>query len=163
MSAWARCPGEPEAAGSPRSAWAQLIPFASGLLFALGLGLSGMTRPSKVVAFLDVFGRWDPSLALVMGGALLVYLPFVQWLRRADPTRPWSPRGAPLDAPLILGAALFGVGWGLSGLCPGPALVTLASGQGGTALFIASMFGGLALAGVRRDRADSVPAGCDMA
>jgi uncharacterized protein len=141
----------------------RVVPFAAGLLFALGLGLSGMTVPAKVVAFLDVFGRWDPSLALVMGGAVLVYLPFLQWLRRADPTRPWSPRSAPLDAPLIVGAALFGVGWGLSGLCPGPALVALASGQVGIAVFTAGMFGGLAVAGVLRERQDSVPAGCDVA
>jgi uncharacterized protein len=141
----------------------RVVPFLAGLLFALGLGLSGMTAPAKVIAFLDLFGRWDPSLALVMGGAVLVYLPFVQWLRRAEPARPWSPRGAPVDAPLIAGAALFGVGWGLSGLCPGPALVALASGQGAIAIFTAGMVGGLALAGVLRDRQESVPAGCDVA
>jgi uncharacterized membrane protein YedE/YeeE len=144
----------------------RLVPFVSGLLFALGLGLAGMTVPAKVIGFLDVFGRWDPSLAFVMGGALLVYLPAVQWLRRSGR----APRAAEgtggtqgmqgmIDTPLVLGAALFGVGWGLSGLCPGPALVSLAGGGGGVIVFGAGMFGGLALAG--RMRSDEAAAGCE--
>lgn len=144
----------------------RLVPFVSGLLFALGLGLSGMTSPAKVIAFLDVFGGWDPSLAFVMGGAVLVYLPAVQWLRRsAGSSRPRALRVAdgPIDLPLLLGAALFGVGWGLSGLCPGPALVSLAGGGGGVFVFGAGMFGGLAIAGwVRSDEA-AAAAGCDVA
>jgi uncharacterized protein len=140
------------------------VPFASGLLFALGLGLAGMTDPARVIGFLDVSGRWDASLALVMGGALLVYLPFVQGLRRADPARPLGRRDAPLDAPLVLGAGLFGAGWGLSGLCPGPAIVSLAGGQAGVAVFTAAMFAGLVLAGLRRQQPDTTGlAGCDVA
>jgi uncharacterized protein len=141
----------------------RLVPFAAGVLFALGLGVSGMTIPAKVVGFLDVLGRWDPSLAFVMAGALLVYLPFVQWLRRAEPARPWSPRGARIDAPVVVGAALFGAGWGLSGLCPGPAIVSLAGGEGGLVVFTAAMFGGLALAGLRKPEPQAGLAGCDVA
>lgn len=139
------------------------VPFLSGLLFALGLGLSGMTAPVKVIGFLDFFGRWDPSLALVMGGAVLVYLPFLQALRRANPGRPWSRRQERIDPPLVLGAALFGAGWGLSGLCPGPAIVSLPGGQPGIAVFTAAMFGGFALAALRRHPADPTLAGCDVA
>lgn len=123
------------------------VPFLAGLLFALGLGVAGMTDPGKVIAFLDVAGRWDPSLAFVIGGALLVYLPYVQWRRRRSPTHhaELAPRHGPIDAALIAGAAIFGVGWGLSGLCPGPAIVVLASGQPALFLFAGAMFAGLAL------------------
>ena len=116
-----------------------------------------------MIAFLDVFGSWDPSLALVMAGALLVYLPFVQGLRRSDPTR-WTPsRPPPIDTPLVLGAALFGVGWGLSGLCPGPALVSLAGGRASVIVFGICMFGGMAAAGRWRssDGAVASAAACD--
>jgi uncharacterized protein len=139
------------------------VPFAAGVLFALGLGISGMTVPAKVIGFLDVFGRWDPSLAFVMAGALLVYLPFVQWLRRAEPGRAWGPRGVPIDRSVVLGSALFGAGWGLSGLCPGPAIVSLAGGAAGVAVFTAAMFAGLALAGWRRREPGADLAGCDVA
>ena len=121
-----------------------LVPALSGLLFALGLGLSGMTRPVKVTAFLDVFGAWDPSLAFVMGGAILVHLPFVAWLRRRRPGL-IGPHGA-IDGRLIAGAAVFGVGWGLSGLCPGPAFVALAGGSASVAIFVVCLFVGIALA-----------------
>jgi uncharacterized protein len=141
----------------------RLVPFAAGLLFALGLGLSGMTMPAKVLGFLDVLGRWDPSLALVMGGALLLYMPFVQWLRRSEPARPWSPRGGAIDAPLVIGSALFGAGWGLAGLCPGPAIVSLAGGASGVAVFTAAMFAGLALAGLRQPQSRTALVGCDVA
>ena len=140
----------------------RLVPFASGLLFALGLGLAGMTVPAKVIAFLDVSGRWDPSLAFVMGGAVLVYLPAVQWLRRSHPSRAPRAGDGPIDLPLVLGAALFGIGWGLSGLCPGPALVSLAGGGGGVFVFGAGMFGGLALAGWVRSDQTAAAAGCDV-
>lgn len=123
------------------------IPFVAGLLFALGLGLAGMADPRKVIAFLDVGGRWDPSLAFVIAGALLVYLPFVQWRRRSSPAQraALAPRHGPIDAALIAGAVVFGVGWGLSGLCPGPAIVMLASGQPALFLFAGAMFAGLAM------------------
>jgi uncharacterized protein len=122
-------------------------PFLAGVLFALGLGIAGMARPEKVIAFLDVTGAWDPSLLFVMGGALLVYLPFVQWRRRTRPAlaQELAPRRGPVDAALIGGAAVFGVGWGLSGLCPGPSFVVLAGGQPTIFLFVACMFVGLAL------------------
>ena len=100
----------------------RLVPFFAGLLFAVGLGIAGMTVPAKVIAFLDVFGPWDPSLAFVMAGALLVHLPFVQWLRRRRPSANLGPPPARVDLALIAGAATFGIGWGLSGLCPGPGL-----------------------------------------
>ena len=118
------------AAGAP----AALLTFGAGLLFAIGLGLSGMTRADKVIGFLDVFGpfgRWDPSLLFVMGGALavnLVLFPII--LRRRAPLFGELfalPRRRDLNAGLVVGAALFGVGWGLSGYCPGPALMSLPS------------------------------------
>jgi uncharacterized membrane protein YedE/YeeE len=123
--------------------------FAAGLLFAVGLGIGGMTQPARVIGFLDVAGRWDPTLALVMGGALAVFAPLNALIRR---------RRAPLlaerfevttrrdvDAALLLGAATFGVGWGLAGFCPGPAIVSLASGQTAPLVFAATMLAGMAL------------------
>ncbi|MBL8714628.1 MAG: YeeE/YedE family protein [Myxococcales bacterium] len=106
-----------------------LAAFLLGLLFTAGLALGGMTDPAKVLAFLDTRGAWDPSLAFVMGGAVGVTalaFPFV--LRRRAPVFEPSfslPKAAEIDARLIGGSALFGLGWGLSGLCPGPALVAL--------------------------------------
>jgi uncharacterized membrane protein YedE/YeeE len=121
----------------------------AGLLFALGLGLAGMTDPARVVGFLDVAGRWDPSLAFVMAGALGTYaLARRVVLRRARPLlAPAFPAPGPreLDARLLTGAALFGVGWGLSGYCPGPAVASLAVGGRTVALFVAAMVSGMAL------------------
>ena len=126
--------------------------FVSGCVFALGLGISGMTQPSKVVGFLDFFGHWDPSLALVMIGAIAVY--FVAWrliVRRAAPL--FSPRfvlpgRTAIDRPLLVGAAIFGAGWGLGGFCPGPALASLASGSGTVILFVLAMVAGMYLHGL---------------
>lgn len=104
----------------------------SGLTFAIGLGISGMTRPVKVIGFLDFFGEWDASLAFVMLGAIAVY--FVAFRLSRKMSAPLLaavfsiPGRSDLDAKLILGAAIFGAGWGLGGFCPGPALVSLASG-----------------------------------
>lgn len=123
-----------------------LISLLAGLLFAAGLGISGMTVPAKIITFLDVRGAWDPSLAFVMAGALLVHLPFVHWLRRRRPDLEPVPARRPVDAPLLVGAAIFGVGWGLSGLCPGPAFVSLARGGAGIFAFVAALFVGIALA-----------------
>ncbi len=109
------------------------MPFVAGLLFAIGLGIGGMTDPGKVIGFLDVLGDWDPSLAFVMAGALAAHLPFVQLWRRRGLLR--VEPGAP-DWPLVAGAALFGIGWGLSGLCPGPAFVSLARGGTGIVVFV---------------------------
>lgn len=114
-----------------------------GLLFALGLGLSGMMNPQKVQGFLDLTGRWDPSLALVMGGALLVSgVMFPLVLKRPHPL--WGavfslPTSTQIDRPLLVGAALFGTGWALSGICPGPALANVATGQPGILLFVGAM------------------------
>jgi uncharacterized membrane protein YedE/YeeE len=110
--------------------WKPIIAaLGSGLVFGLGLVISGMTQPSKVLGFLDVFGAWDPTLAVVMAGALAVAAPGFALLRRLDrsvlgATLDW-PGNSVIDRSLIGGAALFGIGWGLVGLCPGPALVNL--------------------------------------
>lgn len=124
--------------------------FVSGLLFALGLGISGMTQPQKIIAFLDVTGNWDPALALVMGGALVAFGGMHRLvLRRAQPLYGHSfriPEGRDLDARLLSGAAIFGVGWGLGGFCPGPALVSLLSGAPAVFLFVGSMLLGIAIA-----------------
>jgi uncharacterized membrane protein YedE/YeeE len=117
-----------------------LVAFASGLLFGAGLLVSGMTRPAKVLAFLDPLGAWDPSLALVMAGAVLVYAVGVRSRRsrHAALVAPLfsAPPLARIDAPLLLGAAIFGVGWGIGGYCPGPSIVALASGGLGVLVFV---------------------------
>lgn len=117
-----------------------------GLLFGLGLGVSGMTRPDKVLGFLDITGDWDPSLAFVMVGAIGAFaLAFRIARRRGAPLLggrfPRLPRR--LDARLLGGAALFGLGWGLAGICPGPALVDLGGGLGDIALFSVTMVAGM--------------------
>jgi uncharacterized membrane protein YedE/YeeE len=127
-----------------------LIAALCGLLFGAGLMLSEMVNPARVQGFLDLFnGRWDPTLAFVMGGALLVTLPgFALARTRAHPVCAASfanPSATAIDRPLVLGAALFGVGWGLAGLCPGPALVNLISLQPQALLFVAAMLVGMYL------------------
>jgi uncharacterized protein len=127
-----------------------VVAFASGLLFALGLGVSGMTRPEKVLAFLDVAGRWDPSLAFVMLGAIGVHAVLLRVIlrRRAPLLAPAFalPVRSEVDARLLVGAAIFGVGWGLAGLCPGPAVTVLASGRMlGVAFVLAMLVGMLAV------------------
>jgi uncharacterized membrane protein YedE/YeeE len=120
--------------------------FVAGLVFALGLGVSGMTKPSKVIGFLDLFGAWDASLALVMVGAIAVHL-FAQRriMKRAAPVfeaRFHLPKRKDIDARLVLGAALFGIGWGLGGFCPGPGLVSAASGAASATVFVVGMTAG---------------------
>ncbi len=127
-----------------------LAAFVSGLVFAAGLVLSGMTHPSKVLAFLDVSGAWDPSLAFVMAGAVTVSaIAFRLVARRSapvlEPRFALPPSGGPITGRLILGAAVFGLGWGLSGLCPGPAVLSVASGQVGAFVFVGAMLVGMAL------------------
>ncbi len=118
-----------------------------GLLFGVGLSLGGMTDPAKVVAFLDLAGRWDPSLAFVMGGALLLTTPAFRWLLRLK--RPMFeerfvlPTKQDLDLNLLAGAALFGIGWGITGLCPGPAIVALATGVPQFFVFVVAMIVGM--------------------
>lgn len=123
--------------------------FLSGLLFALGLGMGGMTRPEKIIGFLDVAGNWNPSLALVMAGALVVAMPAFAWiLRRNAPLfgdRFAVPQNRRADMRLLGGAALFGTGWGLAGLCPGPAIANLVTLNGSILLFVAAMLAGLYL------------------
>lgn len=120
-----------------------LSAFGSGLLFALGLGLSGMMNPQKVQGFLDLFGRWDPSLALVMGGALAVtFMVFPLIFKREKPifeAKFGLPTNTKIDGRLLGGAVLFGSGWAISGLCPGPALANLSSLNPGVLLFVGSM------------------------
>ena len=124
-----------------------LVSFASGALFAVGLALSGMTHPRKVLGFLDVTGRWDPSLALVMGGAIAVMAPIVALAqKRSRPLfaeRLHEPTSHAIDGRLLGGAALFGVGWGVAGFCPGPALVSLATGALPALAFVLAMLAGI--------------------
>ena len=102
-----------------------LSALGSGVLFGVGLGLSGMTQPSKVIAFLDVFGAWDASLIFVMVGAILVHFALGRWIRRRESplldARFHLPTATPVDRALTAGSAVFGLGWGLGGYCPGPA------------------------------------------
>ncbi len=126
-----------------------LLGFFSGLVFGLGLILAGMTDPGKVKGFLDLAGAWDPSLALVMGGAIALGV-FV-FARAARRDRSWT--GAPMEIPtnrridarLVIGGLLFGTGWGIGGFCPGPALVALGSGMGAAGIFVAAMLAGMVL------------------
>jgi uncharacterized membrane protein YedE/YeeE len=126
-----------------------LAAIGSGLVFGAGLALSGMMNPAKVQNFLDLLGTWDPSLALVMGGALAVSaLGYRIARRRGSPllaTRFSIPTRRELDLELLAGAALFGVGWGIGGFCPGPALAGLLQGVAGVTIFVAAMLGGIAL------------------
>lgn len=119
----------------------------SGVLFGMGLVLGGMTDPAKVIGFLDLAGRWDPSLAFVMGGALCVTFPTFQLLRStARPlyeTRFFLPTRQDVDRSLLGGAVLFGVGWGIAGLCPGPAVANLAFGAPEVLAFVAAMVAGM--------------------
>jgi uncharacterized protein len=130
-----------------------LIALSAGLLFGAGLAISGMHDPAKVLGFLDiaaiVSGGWDPSLAFVMAGGLAVTLPaFWYARRRAAPVAApafQAPTATAIDRRLMLGAAVFGVGWGLVGFCPGPALAALAFGATGTILFVLAMMAGMLL------------------
>jgi uncharacterized membrane protein YedE/YeeE len=126
-----------------------LFAFAAGLVFGIGLIVSGMSDPAKVIGFLDLFGRWDPSLAFVMGGAIAVALPaFALAARRPKSllgTTMLLPAKVPIDRRLVAGSLVFGVGWGLAGFCPGPAVVAVGMGQGPALLFVVSMLAGMGL------------------
>jgi len=125
--------------------------FFIGAIFGYGLSLAEMVDPARVVGFLDVAGRWDPTLLFVMGGALAVTVPAFRWiLGRGEPLLQKNfslPTKHRLDRRLILGAAVFGIGWGLGGFCPGPALAGLATGSPAVILFVVSMVAGQWLAG----------------
>ena len=122
-----------------------------GIIFSIGLGISGMTQPQKVIGFLDIFGEWNPSLAFVMGGAVLSYLALQLLIQRkfSIPILGGSfqiPSRKDLDRSLIIGALLFGSGWGLGGYCPGPAITSLGSGSLNALLFVVAMGVGMLLA-----------------
>ena len=126
-----------------------LVASFAGALFGLGLAVSGMMNPAKVIGFLDLAGGWDPTLAFVMGGALLVTIPaFRVILGRPRPILADTfalPTKSALDGRLLGGAALFGVGWGLSGFCPGPAVAALTTGLTPVFAFVAAMMVGMVL------------------
>ncbi|WP_120971660.1 YeeE/YedE family protein [Comamonas sp. lk] len=130
-----------------QAVFTSMVALISGLVLGLGLLLSGMGNPAKVQNFLDVLGRWDPSLALVMGGAIAVGLPAFAWARKRKTALLGEPMDLPtasrVDARLLSGAALFGMGWGLAGFCPGPALMNLATGRSEVWLFVAAMVVGM--------------------
>ncbi|NBQ52729.1 MAG: YeeE/YedE family protein [Proteobacteria bacterium] len=121
--------------------------FGAAILFGLGLGLSGMTLPSKVIGFLDITGNWDPTLAFVMVGAILVHsISFRLITKRPSPIFSTSfrlPTRKDVDYKLVVGAAIFGLGWGLGGFCPGPAIVGLVSGIPAVLVFVGSMVAGI--------------------
>jgi uncharacterized protein len=127
-----------------------LAAYLSGALFGVGLGVSGMTHPSKVIGFLDVAGAWDPSLAFVMVGALFVDVALFRVILRLKtplfaPKFVVPPADQRVDARLVGGAAIFGVGWGLGGFCPGPALVSLAGAAAPVFAFVAAMLASMAV------------------
>ncbi len=121
--------------------------WVAGLVFGLGLILSGMGNPAKVQNFLDVWGHWDPSLGLVMGGAIAVGLLAFTWAKKRTTSFLGEPMQLPtatvVDRQLLTGATLFGVGWGLAGFCPGPAVMNLVTGHAEVWLFVAAMLAGM--------------------
>ncbi|MBD3584869.1 YeeE/YedE family protein [Salinimonas sp. HHU 13199] len=130
-----------------------LTALIAGLLFGAGLTISTMVDPLRVLAFLDVFGDWDPTLAFVMGGALTVYLPVYQFFIKPSKRTLFNepchlPDKTRLDAPLLVGAILFGIGWGLSGICPGPGIANLTQGSVEIFVFIAALL--IGMIGVKR-------------
>ncbi len=123
--------------------------FLSGLLFAVGLGVSGMTQPTKVVGFLDVLGDWDPSLAFVMVGGILTHMLLYRFItRRPSPVLGQTfqiPTRRDVTGRLVAGSAMFGVGWAIAGYCPGPGLVGVGAGSGNAVVFLVSMVSGMLL------------------
>lgn len=125
----------------------RVFEFFAGLLFGLGLILSGMTNPAKVLGFLDLFGNWDPSLAFVMGGAIAVGI-FAFTLAKKRTTNFFGgalhlPKSTDINKRLVIGSLLFGAGWGLAGFCPGPVLVSMAAGHEKALVFVAAMIIGM--------------------
>jgi len=126
-----------------------VISFVLGLIFGIGLYVSGMMQPSKVLGFLDVFGDWDPSLAFVMAGAVAVGLVAFSFARRRGRTFLGDelrlPRTTEIDAPLVVGSLIFGIGWGLSGICPGPGIVDVGFLDWRALVFVVSMAAGMVM------------------
>ena len=139
----------------------QITVFLCGVLFAVGLGISGMTQPAKIIAFLDVTGKWDPSLLFVMGGAVAINMILYRLsMRRSQPVFQDSfiiPSRRKINSRLIIGSSLFGVGWGLSGYCPGPAWVASVNGAMSTLAFLIAMLVGMYL--FQMLQAEKLPAG----
>lgn len=125
----------------------KLTAFLAGLLFGLGLLLAGMANPAKVLAFLDVAGAWDPSLALVMLGAIIVSVVPLNWARKHNRSLLDAPMQLPvkrqLDARLVGGSLMFGVGWGIAGICPGPALAMIFTPHWQVLIFVVAMLAGM--------------------
>lgn len=121
--------------------------FLLGWVFGFGLLLSGMTEPIRVQGFLDIFGHWDPTLVFVLGGAVMVSFVGFQWCKhRRSPvcdTAFHGPTATQIDKRLILGSVIFGIGWGIAGICPGPALVLLGAGVGQIVVFVLAMLAGM--------------------
>jgi len=126
---------------------ASLFAFVAGLVFGLGLIVAGMVNPAKILGFLDIAGKWDPSLALVMAGAIAVGLVAFALARRRTMSALGVPMQLPsasaLDARLVGGSLVFGIGWGLAGFCPGPAIVAIGAGYAKAAVFVAAMLLGM--------------------
>ncbi|MFT3781103.1 MAG: hypothetical protein QM790_03740 [Nibricoccus sp.] len=129
-----------------------VVLFIAGSLFGFGLGFSGMANPARVIGFLDVTGRWDPSLLFVMLGAVSTYGLGMIFIRRKRSDKGWFGEKLPcasghkIDARLVIGAALFGIGWGLSGFCPGPAIASIGAFRFEAVLFVGAMSVGMLLA-----------------
>ena len=122
------------------------IPLTSGIIFGIGLIIAGMTNPAKVMGFLNVFGNWDPSLMFVMGGAIVISMPAFMFIGKKMSAPLFNKEEGfsqqlkkNIDSPLVLGSAMFGIGWALVGFCPGPAIAALTSGSTGTIGFVLSM------------------------
>lgn len=128
--------------------------FVAGLIFSFGLLLSGMANPEKVLGFLDLFGAWDPSLALVMAGAIAIGLPAFYLARKRSRAMCGGeiqlPQNQPVDRRLVIGSLAFGVGWGLAGFCPGPGIVATGAGEPGAAIFVLSMIAGMLIFHLRQ-------------
>lgn len=126
-----------------------LTALISGTLFGVGLAISGMGNPERARGFLDLFGKWDPTLAFVMGGAMIPMA--IAWIVRKRMHRPLACDGFDLpgtklvDGKLVIGSALFGIGWGIGGLCPGPAVADLAIAPGKAAIFVVAMLAGMGI------------------
>jgi len=129
-----------------------ILALLAGILFGLGLAISQMVNPDKVLSFLDITGNWDPSLALVMAGALAIAIPSFRWARHHDKpvfgSRFHITSKTLLDKPLLIGSAVFGIGWGMTGYCPGPAFASMALGNREAILMVVSIYAGSWAAGL---------------
>jgi uncharacterized protein len=141
---------------------ASLLAFAAGLLFGLGLVIAGMVNPAKITGFLDIAGKWDPSLALVMAGAIAVGLVAFAVARGRTTSALGLPMQLPdnvsFDVPLVGGSLLFGIGWGLAGFCPGPAIVAIGAGYAKAGVFVVAMLVGMGAVELLGRHREGVPA-----